>query len=636
MNNQTKQLKSSDIAQSDISHIDIELANYLERQGVGENMLDKEAYAPLYLLTLFLLREISKQSVCLKLTSTNEESQTILINGETVRMPLLEEVEEARKKFPHILSRLEAEGESGKTPLLLTPSNMLYFQRHRVLETRIVENLIEKIFKVPDCETHECVSSLERLQKLHKYFEDVKRGEINFQHLAASLAHNFPLFIITGGPGTGKTTVVSAILGAALLENENCKIVITAPTGKAANQMSLSLREEVKNLNIPDELKEKIVKNTPYTLHRLLKIKGYSREYLHTKKNPIDADLIVIDEASMISLSLFESLLSAIPKKCKIILLGDKNQLASVEEGAIFSNLCDFFYANLLSPSVIEGANAFFYSDFENRHTTMTSVQMKALGSVIELTKTHRFSETSNIFKMKKALEESKPFNELEAELKGGGDDFIWTETPAIEHLTSKIERILKESFVTVLSKKVSFDKLIHESDPVALLEGFSQFKILTSHAVGPYGSVKVNQICQSVIVGHIGLVSGLPIMILENDYNLGLFNGDFGVVVEKEEKLYGAFQIQDKIHHVPLSLLPKFEVSYAMTVHKSQGSGYDKIVILYPESESPLLTRELLYTAITRAKKECILWMNSEIYTYSMKNQLKRESGIYNILIEK
>jgi len=618
---------------SEFSTLDFEMVNFLERQAVKEHGGSSESFAPLYVAVLLLLKELANQSVCLRLSTLNSRvPQEILVKGRLLAIPTLEEIERAIGEFPKIVTKLKDEGESATTPLIVSPQGVLYFHRQRSQELTITQSIKARFSHTEGLTKGEILELLSELQKVHTYFEEKLVGEINFQHLAASMASKFPIFIITGGPGTGKTTVVSAILGQELLKNPQCKIILTAPTGKAANQMSISLREECNNLTLPPELKSKIVEFIPYTLHRLLKVKGYSREYYHNQNTPLDADLIVIDEASMISLSMFESLLLAIPKRCKIILLGDKNQLASVEEGAVFSSLCEYFQANLLSPEVIEGANEFFSAHYVCDTQEVSKLQKKALGAVIELTKTHRFSKNSNIYAMKEAIERSKTHSELLSMLSESDTAFKWEKTPSISELKSWVEKTLKSSYIEVSGKKVSIEGLIFETDPKVLIEGYGKFKFLTSHTVGPYGSKSINELCQNAILGSMRLESGLPIMIQENDYHLGVFNGDTGVIVRKEGKLFGAFYIQDSLEMIALELLPKFEVSYAMTIHKSQGSGYDEIVIIYPEVESQLLSRELLYTAITRAKKRCSLWMNPKAYDYSVENSITRESGIEEI----
>ena len=393
--------------------------------------------------------------------------------------------------------------------------------------------------------------------------------------------------IITGGPGTGKTTSLAKILAEKLNENIEQNILLAAPTGKAAYRMNEALRFSLKY----DEKKEHThwVKNTDQkvleilnkleskTLHRLLGYIHLSVNFKHTSENPLNANIIVIDECSMVDLPMMSKLLDAVPDNCNLFLLGDKNQLASVEVGSVFADICEKY---------------------------------KRDGRIYkELTENHRAKDAPGIVKLSnqilKAKEDKSDIN---------FDDEI---------ICKNIEYRKEDKYDTLIK---NFEGLFNARNKEETLNMLKKFQILCTTKTGINGTEQINKRIKELAKK----VRFTPIIITENNYELKLFNGDVGVKDEKEAH----FIIGEEIKSFSALTLPAHELAYAITIHKSQGSEYDCIAVVYPndikqDDSKTFLTGELLYTAITRAKKKCLIFGSKDIIVNSCKNTISRASGI-------
>jgi exodeoxyribonuclease V alpha subunit len=387
------------------------------------------------------------------------------------------------------------------------------------------------------------------------------------------------LHIITGGPGTGKTTSLAKILTEKLNENLEQKILLAAPTGKAAFRMNEALKNSIiydaekphtywlknTNPNIIENLKNLESK----TLHRLLGYLHLSVNFKHTAENPLDAKLVAIDECSMVDLPMMSKLLEAIPCDCDLYLLGDKNQLASVEAGSVFADICRKF----------EKDKNVYYG----------------------LTENHRAKNAPGIVALSEQILNS-------------------SETSYIENFeNSNVSHCEQLSIKNLFSE---YKDLCEASTGEKALDFLKNFQILCAIKKGKSGTENINRELLSLAKN----ANFTPIMITENNYQQNLFNGDIGV--KNKETAYfssGAF---------PMLTLPKHEDAFAITIHKSQGSEYNRIAVVYPnakpeEGEQSIFTRELLYTAITRAKDKCIIYGSFDVLKNSCKEGINRASGI-------
>jgi len=395
------------------------------------------------------------------------------------------------------LKKSKAVGSGSEIRPLIFDGKNLYIQRYFVYQNRILERINE----------------LQKNKKFH---------------------------IITGGPGTGKTTSLAKILSNRLNE----KILLAAPTGKAAFRM----KESLANQGIELEAK---------TIHRLLRHK------------PLEANIIAIDECSMVDLPLMSKLLDAAPSDCDLYLLGDKHQLASVEAGSVFADICAKFEKN---PDIYT-----------------------------ELTKNWRAQESPGIVKLSEEILDNSAKN-------FDNENVHYCGQLSIENLFEEYKPLFKAE---------------NEKEAMIFLKSF---QILCAIKKGRNGVENINR--ELLLKSKHSKFT--PIIITENNYQQNLFNGDTGV--KDKERAY--FLNGNEIRIFPLLTLPKYEDAFAITIHKSQGSEYEKVAVVYPEkaseeNEQTILTKELLYTAITRAKKECFIFGGESVLAASCKKQIYRASGI-------
>lgn len=482
-------------------------------------------------------------------------------------------------------------------PMVLDLKGRLYLNRYWQYEQMIAGRILERI--APD-------SRLRRKQKissrLDEYFPIEDREHNQGQREAAEFALSHRLAIISGGPGTGKTTTVAVIL--ALLvefaEKEKPIIALAAPTGKAAARLQESIIGQKQRLPIPEEVRENIPEDAG-TIHRLLKWKQGTPYFRHDSRNPLLADVIVLDECSMIDAALMAKFMDAVRPDTKLILLGDKDQLSSVEAGAVFSDLCS-----------------------------------AGLPCVKQLTHSYRFGAASSIGAVSRAVNAGDAEEALAIFQSGYADIARRAFADADEY-----ERVLTRTLID------GYAAYLRSESVEEAFARLREFKILCALREGPYGVTGVNKKAEEVLenAGLIDRTSGMwyraqPVMIAENDYGLSLFNGDVGILWpdrEHEGTLMAFFEGGEKgLRRFHPSTLPPHETVFAMTVHKSQGSQFTRVLTILPAEESPVVTRELLYTALTRAERYVELWSAEGVLRQAVIRRTVRHSGLRDILEER
>lgn len=424
-----------------------------------------------------------------------------------------------------------------------------------------------------------------------------RRQERDLQQIAAATAVRNKFTVVTGGPGTGKTRTVMAILE--LLQKEpdadQLQIALAAPTGKAAARLTESIRAI-------DQTREAT------TIHRLLGYLPGSPYFRHDAQHPLTADVVIVDEASMIDLALMAKLVAAVRPEARLILLGDRDQLASVEAGSILADIC----------AAAENA-----APNDPLH-----------GVVVELQKNYRFAPTGGIYRVSAAVN-AGDFDAAIAVLRDERDDEArWQALPA----AAKISDSLRERLLS------AFRPVVEAADPLAALAQLQRFRILCAVRHGPYGVENLNAIAEEVLAQG-GLLSplpsghyrGQPLMIMENNYPLGLYNGDGGIILpdpDDGDELRAFFVSgEGRLRRFLLSRLPRHETAFAMTVHKSQGSEFEQVLLLLPPKDVPILTRELLYTGLTRARKSVEIWAVESVLAAAISRRVVRESGLRDML---
>jgi exodeoxyribonuclease V alpha subunit len=435
--------------------------------------------------------------------------------------------------------------------------------------------------------------------------------------LMAALQH---LTIITGGPGTGKTTTVAKIIWLLLSIQPALRIALAAPTGKAATRMAESLLTTTQQF--PDSIRKSVEQLQPATLHRLLGYKKDSIYFRHHEENPLPYDLVIVDECSMIDAALFAKLFAAIGSNSRLLLLGDKNQLASVEAGSLFGDLCNHpEVINAFSPSTLELINTFLPTA-ERKIPASLPTDHPLAEHIIELQFSHRFNSNSDIGRFSYAVlhNDTKVI-----------DSFLQDKTSTDVQIVSPPNESVLTSFLE------GYRNYILSPDISAALGLLQQQRILCAVREGKAGLYESNQTAenwlkkQQLLQPDNGFYENRPIIITRNNKELNLVNGDIGIVrtINGEKKVW--FDAGNgQVRGVSVHYIQNAETVFAMTIHKSQGSEYNQVLIRLPEqAKIALLTRELLYTAVTRARNQVFILSSPEVLKTTAAGRVSRVSGI-------
>ncbi|GLR76984.1 exodeoxyribonuclease V subunit alpha [Aliivibrio sifiae] len=454
---------------------------------------------------------------------------------------------------------------------------------------------------------------------------------VNWQKVAAAVALTRRFSVISGGPGTGKTTTVTKLLASlvtqAQQDNKSIAIKLVAPTGKAAARLTESIGQAVQSIGLAPEVKEAIPTDAS-TLHRLLGYIPNQVDFRHNKSNPLHLDVLVVDEASMVDLPMMARLLDAVPEHARVILLGDKDQLASVEAGAVLGDICQFTKMGYSQNQAQQLSQLTGYALPVQSHNNAVA------DSLCMLQKSYRFDARSGIGQLAKAINEGSKFK-VEAVWAKGFSDI-------------RFHDLSNDSYNAMITMMVngyrSYLGHIHAGDkPEVALKAFSYIQLLCAMREGDFGVVGLNQriekgLRKSDLIPHGDEVwySGRPVMVTQNDYGVGLYNGDIGIAMPDpvDQRLRVYFDMPDgSIRGVLPSQLPEHETVYAMTIHKSQGSEFEHTVLALPAEFSPILTRELIYTGVTRAKKKLDLFATEKVVARGVMIKTQRNSGLASLM---
>ena len=507
-------------------------------------------------------------------------------------------------------------------PFALVGDNF-YITRYYNYETQIIEGIKSLISKGQE-ERQERQQKLKESSQFGKLIagrETSKEVGTDWQLLASAMAFLNNFSIITGGPGTGKTTTVAKILSLLYEEKPELNVKLAAPTGKAAMRMKEALKD---NEQVPADFRESIAALEPFTLHRLLGPKYQSPYFRQDSKNKLEADVIIIDEASMIDVAMFAKLISAVKEDTRLIMLGDQNQLASVEAGSLLGDLCNSVKErNRYSPEVLTDLKELlpFFELHENRDETELLQD-----HITELQFSYRFQKHREIGRLSEAVI-SNDEKELES---------FYEKTYARKEITIDpgYDQKLLHDFIE------GFSAYIEEPDTAEAIRKLNTLRILAVIRKGQQGVEGLNEKAEKYLnkKGHLKtgktFYENRPVMVTKNHPDLNLFNGDVGIVRPAEDdsekmKLWFLDE-QGKTISFPPGLLTDVETVFAMTIHKSQGSEFEQVFMVMPRSEElALLTRELLYTGITRAKQSLKIQGTIEVLKKAAEARVKRASGV-------
>jgi exodeoxyribonuclease V alpha subunit len=415
------------------------------------------------------------------------------------------------------------------------------------------------------------------------------------QKQAVLNAASKPFCVISGGPGSGKTSTVVRILAILLTLDPGCRIALAAPTGKAATRMQDSISRRVDQLGVDDTVRGKIGTQAQ-TLHRLLGYRGQA--FSHDAGNPLPVDCLVVDEASMVDLKLMYHLLQALPEQARLILLGDRDQLASVAAGNVLGDITGHGHR------VDDGSTP-------------------AASAVSLLRGNYRFSADSPIGQLADHVNQGRSDASIEL-LSAGGEGLKWWpgETGQIE--AEALDWIC-DAYLPIFAC----------DSPAAALDIYESSRVLCAVNRGPFGVEATGRRISETLLSRAGLppselYQGLPIMITRNHHELGLYNGDGGILWRDDKDLRACFRGDGEIRSLSLNRLPAWTPAWASTVHKSQGSEFDSVLMIMPEvTESEILSRELLYTAVTRARRNFLLQCSRPVLGAMVSRLTRRHSGL-------
>ncbi len=470
---------------------------------------------------------------------------------------------------------------------------------------------------------------------------------IDWQKIAAAVAVTRRFAVISGGPGTGKTTTVTKLLVALITQYQQLGISpiikMVAPTGKAAARMTEQMGKAVQALALSQEITHAIPQEAS-TLHRLLGAKRNSAEFKHNARNPLHLDVLVVDEASMVDLPMMYKLLTALPPSARLILLGDKDQLASVDAGAVLGDICSFHHQGYSAEQRESLTNLTGFNVTSELSETLATPSPVA-DSLCMLRKSYRFHAESGIGFLARGVNQGDS-RAVERTWQRGFTDI--SHHSLNESQYQELIKLMVRSYQGYLS--AIHQQATTPSDlslATSALKQFGSSRLLCAVREGDFGVTGLNQRIQAAL-NHAQLIQhkdelwyhGRPIMITKNDPNLGLFNGDIGIcITETDEtnqssRLKVYFELPDgSTRGVLPSRVPQHETAYAMTIHKSQGSEFAHTVMVLPPEYTPILTRELVYTGITRAAQQFTLFANTPILNKAIHTTTERASGLVSKL---
>lgn len=586
--------------QQTISESEYEFIRFLHQQNPDE----KES---VLLAAASCLQAQNHGNVCLDLNAMDDRGSVFERDTSQKGLRFGELKSEWLRELPN--SPLVSDGRELK-PLILD-QNRLYLHRFWKYEQELV-----KWLKTKTAVKHELNDEIRDVLNL---FVKQKKDETDWQDVALILSFLKDLVVITGGPGTGKTfTVLKIIAAQNHLMDGNLKVAVAAPTGKASRRLSDSIRQGKKVL--PPELQEKIpVPDDALTVHKLLGADYQGNRFRYNQENKLPYDLIIIDEASMLDIHLWVHLIRAVPENAKLVVLGDKDQLASVEAGSILGDIC--LGDNSFSAEVCRGLNEYFETPIAE-NSNMPAIN----DSIVFLNRSYRFDESSGIKKLADAINKGDAA-EVMALLKSNDfADLRWLDLTA-----SNIDNIINEYAIEHYS---GYQKL-NGSEALAASK---EKKILCALRRGKLGSEYINRKVEERI--HRNFKSGAGewyegriIMATRNDNVLKLRNGEMGICSSNENPAV-LFEGENKIP-ISASRLKDYEPAFAITIHKSQGSEYEKVAVLLPEKMNAILSKEILYTSVTRARRDTLIVGSEEVITGTVEHSIKRNSGLRSLLWE-
>ncbi|GJL83396.1 MAG: RecBCD enzyme subunit RecD [marine bacterium B5-7] len=531
-----------------------------------------------------------------------------------------------------LLDQLHRDGKENLIQPMVVDAGRVYLFRYFDFERRLANEVLTRArLGIGESSSDDLAASLDGLfnNAVPKPTDDM----IDWQKIAVALAASKRLIIVTGGPGTGKTSMVVRLLALLIQQSKHseCHIALTAPTGKAAARMRYAIESARSELEINEDIRLAIPSEA-HTIHRLLGSRRGGRGFRYCANNKLQVDVVVVDEVSMVDLELMTHLLEAIPQQTRIILLGDRDQLASVEPGSVFADLC--VAADQLTDETacaIGEITRFDLSSFvvDATHSPMAD-------TCIELKRSYRFTPASAIGRLASATNQGDAETVMSLLVDDSTADIGYTELVDSNMLPEYIDDHVMSFY------KVSIELAQGGASISDVFDRYGSLSVLCALRQGPFGVNAVNALVErrfisaDVIRPIDGWYPGRPVMVTENDYALGLFNGDYGIAMQSptDSSLRVCFMVDGNPRWLHPARLPQHQSVWASTIHKSQGSEYETVVIILPNRDSPVLTREILYTAVTRARSRVDILATRDIIQRTIKRRTMRQSGLSDRLL--
>jgi len=533
-------------------------------------------------------------------------------------------------------SPLTAIGPDGAAdrPLRLIGTR-LYLDRYWRHERTVIADLLRRSNGPPPAVDGDVLAS--GLRRLFAHRADTGPDEL--QRLAAATAILRGFSVVAGGPGTGKTTTVACILAllfeqAAALGLPPPRVALAAPTGKAAARLAEAVHAEAGTLEVDPAVRAALLATTASTLHRLLGWQpGNRSRFRHDASNQLVHTAVIVDEASMVSLSMMARLLVAVRPTARVVLVGDPRQLASVEAGAVLGDIVGPAGngLQLRTPAQIQLEKVVGFPVDASDPGPQASVA----DGVVVLRRVHRFG--GGIARTAEAVDEGNPDAVMRV-LRSDARDIAWIE-PGVTGVAGPTAAMgsVRQAVVEAAKAVVA---AASGGDGMGALEHLRAVQVLCAHRRGPAGAsawrTEIECWLRLAIPGYGQGVwyIGRPLLVTENDYGLGVFNGDTGVVIDSGGgRLRAVFDRRGEVLEVRPTRLASVESLYAMTIHKAQGSQFGSVVVVLPETDSQVLTRELLYTAITRAQTHLTLVATEAAIRSAVVRPIARASGLADAL---
>ena len=503
-------------------------------------------------------------------------------------------------------SGLVGQGEEGK-PLVLDSADRLYLYRHWHDE-RVIAHHIHRL----TTDEEASAAPLKELQEaMRSAFADRAGEQIDWQRVAVALALSRRFCIISGAPGTGKTTMIVKLLAVYKRLYPDKQVGLAAPTGRAAARIRQAIvsDDSMRDINVS-------------TIHRLLGL----RPDTDRQPNTVREDLLIVDEASMISLSLMARLLESLSEHTRLVLVGDRDQLYSIAAGSILADLC------LRESCFSTGMRQRLHALTEEELPAAVDTDTQPLAdSIVLLRKSYRFDEDSGIAEFSQAInngDEEAVMTLLRAKLK----DVIWHDADTVD-----TRQCIQHSLAAQKNAPWSGGTDLRSDDAKTPLQAITGFRILSVLREGARGVHGLNTIVRRILfdqpVDEDGRYTGRQIMLLAEDSRQKLHNGDIGIFVSDRDdngKIWCALPDESTgVRLLSPFVLPAYEDAWALTVHKSQGSEFDRVLLILPPGDHPLLSRELIYTAVTRARSRIEIYGNEATIRYAVRQAVSRHSGL-------